>query len=117
MILEQKEIYIDAFKRVYPCCFMALPTMRRAPEHNHPSPNLSCNQYEQYIEKISETNDATKKSIRDILNGNVWQNIDWNKEYWGTEKLFICARTCGKTEMIPTVNSSFLKETTDLKTT
>ena len=117
MVLEQKEIYIDAFKRVYPCCFLALPTMRKPPEHDHPSPKVICDQYGQYIERVSETNDATKKSIRDILNGNVWQDIDWHKEYWGDEKLFICARTCGKTELVPTVDQSFLKETRNLKST
>jgi hypothetical protein len=114
MVLDQKEIYIDAFKNVYPCCFLALPTMRKPPEHNHTSPKVLCDQYSQYINEISDTNDASKKSIRDIINGNVWQNINWHKDYWGEEKMFICARTCGKTELVPKISEEFLKTTKKL---
>jgi hypothetical protein len=104
--LDKKEIYIDAWKKVFPCCFLGLPQIHRPPENVSLSEtkNIVVKQNLHYVNRISQndSNDASIKSIKDILNSNEWQSINWQKEYWtGDEKMIICARMCGKSEKIP----------------
>lgn len=103
--LDKKEIYIDAWKKVFPCCFLGLSGVHRPPENVDitQTRNFVVRQYVDYTNRLSQNdgNDASAKSIKDILNGNEWQSINWHKEYWtGENKMIICARTCGKSEKI-----------------
>lgn len=109
-VLETKEIYIDAHKNLFPCCFLA-----SAP-YNHPfvQPMITeirkkiVSQYHELIKSIGgiEKLDTTSRSIKDIINDNSWQLV-WNL-YWNDKKLITCARTCGKT-IFSKPNNQFIK--------
>jgi hypothetical protein len=43
------------------------------------------------------------------LDGYEWQSIDWHKEYWGEEKLKVCARTCGENVPVSKPNEQYYK--------
>lgn len=94
-----KEIYIDAHKNVFPCCFLAsIP-------YNHTRPesiiaDIRAMIVEQYADLINdlggiETLSATTHSIKDIIDRTEWQSV-W-ETHWTTKKLITCFRTCGKT--------------------
>lgn len=93
-VIKTKEIYIDAYRRVMPCCFLAsIP-------YNYISPNDIASpikkeiqeQYHELTADLGNTN-ALEKSIKDIIDSTAWQTV-WEK-YWTTKKLITCARTCG----------------------
>ena len=93
-ITHTKELYIDAYKNVMPCCFLAsIPYNYSAPtdvarEIKHEIET----QYKALITDLGDTN-ALKSSIKEIVSTDAWQTV-WNK-YWNTQKLITCARTCG----------------------
>lgn len=93
-VKQTKEIYIDAYKKIMPCCFLAsIP-------YNYSNPTDIASdikqevvaQYKELISDLGNTN-ALEVSIEDVLNSTAWQTV-WNK-YWGENKLITCARTCG----------------------
>lgn len=93
-VQQTKEIYIDAYKKVMPCCFLAsIP-------YNYVSNNDAAKeirdkiseQYQNLVTDLGNTN-ALEISIKDILESTAWQTV-WHK-YWNDEKLITCARTCG----------------------
>jgi len=93
-VKQTKEIYIDAYKNVMPCCFLAsIP-------YNYSTTNDIAikikteieNQYKDLVNDLGNTN-ALEKSIQDIIDSTSWQTV-WNK-YWNEKKLITCARTCG----------------------
>ena len=93
-VKQTKEIYIDAYKNVMPCCFLAsIP-------YNYAGPNDAAKeikdeielQYADLIQDLGNTN-ALTTSIKNIINSTAWQTV-WNK-YWNETKLITCARTCG----------------------
>jgi MoaA/NifB/PqqE/SkfB family radical SAM enzyme len=97
---NNKEIYIDAHKNVFPCCFLA-----SAPYNNTQSQPLVADirenmlsQYNELVESLGGVDnlDATKRSINEILSDDRWQ-LAWDV-YWNEKKLMTCARVCGKTE-------------------
>lgn len=97
---NNKEIYIDAHKNVFPCCFLA-----SAPYNNTQSQPLisdirenMLSQYNDLVESLGgiDNLDATKRSINEILSDDRWQEA-WDV-YWNEKKLMTCARVCGKTE-------------------
>jgi MoaA/NifB/PqqE/SkfB family radical SAM enzyme len=93
-VLKTKEIYIDAYRRVMPCCFLAsIPYNYIGPLDVAASIKTEIqNQYQNLVDDLGNTN-ALEVSIRDIINSDAWQTV-W-KKYWGSEKLITCARTCG----------------------
>jgi len=101
MVLKSKEIYVDAYKHVYPCCFIATAPY----SHIDSNPMLSpikekmLREYNTLIEKFGgiENIDASKTTIKKIINSEVYQRI-WY-EHWEQKQLIICARTCGKTDL------------------
>lgn len=104
-VLKTKEIYIDAHKNVFPCCFLA-----SAPYHYQssivPSTDLevmvgkfyskTLEQYHDLVDALGgiDNLDATKYSLKDIIDREQWQTV-W-EEYWTTKVLYTCARVCGK---------------------
>lgn len=93
-VKHTKEIYIDAYKKIMPCCFLAsIPYNYAATNDATKSIRLEIEQqYKDLINDLGNTN-ALEKSIQDVLGSSAWQTV-WNK-YWGKEKLITCARTCG----------------------
>ena len=93
-VKKTKEIYIDAYKKIMPCCFLA-----SIPYNYTGSNDISSNirkeiieQYKCLVEDLGNTN-GLEVSIEEILNSESWQTV-W-KKYWGENRLITCARTCG----------------------
>lgn len=96
-VYNQREIYIDAYKNVFPCCWLAsIPYT--VIENGGPIEPVRLEILKQYndlvntfggIDKLS----AINNKVEDIINSNVYQTV-WT-EYWTTKKLITCARTCG----------------------
>jgi hypothetical protein len=105
-VQQSKEIYIDAHKNVFPCCFLA-----SAPYHYQPKQEPT-DEYkkiiydfhhkvvEQYNELVLKLGGLARLSamsnrVEDIIDSEPWQTV-W-EHYWTTDKLYTCARVCGKT--------------------
>lgn len=93
-VQQTKEIYIDAYKRIMPCCFLASTPYNYSKENDTTIPVRQeiKKQYQNLLEDLGNTN-ALETTIREVIDSDVWQNV-W-KKYWNTEKLITCARTCG----------------------
>jgi MoaA/NifB/PqqE/SkfB family radical SAM enzyme len=106
-VLKSKEIYIDAHKHVFPCCFLASTPYNYQPT-NPPENELKSiirtiydEIYDQYVEIVEnfggiENLSALKHQVKDIIDSDKWQT-SWN-EYWNNKKLITCVRVCGKTD-------------------
>lgn len=96
--LETKEVYIDAYKNLMPCCFLA------ATPYNYSDPSSlifdlrqqAQVQYDQIVREIGDIN-TSKRSIKDIIESLGYQQV-W-KKYWTQEKSIVCARTCGTNKL------------------
>lgn len=108
-VQNNREIYIDAHKRVFPCCFLASAPYNYRQEHIPYDENntksilrhINERMLEQYYELVEslggiEKLSAINNSIKDIIDDERWQTV-W-REYWGPNKLITCARVCGKVE-------------------
>ena len=93
--LKMKEIYIDANKNLMPCCFLASAPYNYSPPEDAIS-EVRMHILEQHNKLIDELGctSTLEKSIKEIINLKSYQTV-WDK-YWSTDKLVICARTCGK---------------------
>jgi MoaA/NifB/PqqE/SkfB family radical SAM enzyme len=92
-----REVYIDAFGRVFPCCWIAsIPY-----NYSKSSDKIASIRQEmvlQYNNLIKDFGgidflDATKNTLQSIIDSDVYQTI-WEK-YWNDTKMITCARTCG----------------------
>lgn len=106
-VQSNKEIYIDAQKHVFPCCFLA-----SAPYNYRPEPlpydesntlsivrHIKYQQLEQYEDLVKtlggiDSLSAVARPIEEIINDDRWQEC-WDS-YWNEKKLITCARVCGK---------------------
>ena len=96
-VQEIKEIYIDAYKTVMPCCWVSsIPYTHYDP--NHVNGDVSGAIKSQYDKLISDFGGIDKldaaKGIKNIIDSEAWQSM-WDKK-WNEEKLITCARVCGK---------------------
>ena len=93
-VVQTKEVYIDAYKKVMPCCFLSsIPyNYTRQDDNVKYIRQKMHSQYQDLINDLGNTN-ALERSVKDIINSTPWQTV-WNK-YWGEKKLITCARTCG----------------------
>jgi hypothetical protein len=95
--IKFKEIYIDAFGRVFPCCFIAMipyiPTYVD-PAIIHIREDI-LKEYNDLITSLGgiDNLDAQQQTIETIINNNEYQTV-W-AEYWKEKKLITCARSCG----------------------
>jgi hypothetical protein len=95
-VQETKEIYIDAHKNMFPCCFLA------STPYNYIEPDAVVSpvkeeildQYHTLIADLGSLN-LMYRSIQEIIDSPAWQTT-WAK-YWNDKKLITCARTCGTT--------------------
>ena len=103
--IQLKEIYIDAFGRVFPCCYIAM--IPYIPTYVDPGVihirEKILQEYQDLIASLGgiDNLDARYKSVKDIIDSNEYQTV-W-AEYWQAKKLITCARTCGR---MPTDNFS-----------
>lgn len=106
-VQNNKEIFIDAQKKVFPCCFLASAPynyrLEKLPydESNTLSivSNIKYQQLEQYYDLVDtlggiDNLSAINRSIKDIIDADIWQSA-W-EVYWNEKKLITCARVCGK---------------------
>jgi len=99
--IKNKEIYIDAFGKLFPCCFLA------STPYNYTEPtsellHVKQDMLRQYNNLIADLGgedaiDTRKHSIRSIINSYEYQTV-WDK-HWTEDKLITCGRTCGTNKM------------------
>jgi len=92
-----KEIYIDAYKTIMPCCWVgSIPYTYYDP--NHISSEIKDDMKTQYNKLISELGGIESlnalRGIKNVIETEVWQTI-WYKK-WSDDKFITCARVCGK---------------------
>lgn len=95
--LELKEVYIDAFGKVFPCCWIASTPYTSFDEDIRFAPvrQKMLDEYNELITALGGiTNlDATQRTIKDIVDSTQYQTV-WHK-FWAEKKLTVCARACG----------------------
>jgi len=97
---HEKEIYIDAFGEVLPCCWLAsVPYSYINPDEALEVRTEMLRQHHELVNSLGNIN-AFDNPVKDIIESDKYQTA-WD-EYWTTNKLITCARTCG-------VNTDFAK--------
>jgi MoaA/NifB/PqqE/SkfB family radical SAM enzyme len=91
-----KEIYIDAAKNIFPCCYMAAEPYLY--HWNHENVFFLKKQSKQEVEDIFEDLGGFQTasegiSIKKILNSETWQTV-WNK-HLSSVKPLVCVSNCG----------------------
>lgn len=96
-VLEDKSLYIDAFKQLWPCCWIG------AVPYTFSRPSDIINKYQtDQTKNVNELVDSIggytsinlmKRSIKEITEDVRWSNV-W-QEYWDNKQLATCAKTCG----------------------
>lgn len=107
-VKHTKEIYIDAYRNVFPCCFLASAPFNYAPE-NDVTKEIRTEmlyQYRELKQTLGNTN-ALDRTVKDIVESEEWQTA-WDY-YWTQNKLITCGRTCGKVPEIPKPKDQFIK--------
>lgn len=96
-VQKNKEVYMNANKQLFPCCFIA------STPYNYSSPDsimtpLRARALEEYNKLVSELGiiDLTKRHVKDIIDSPSWQTV-W-QQYWNDKALLVCAKTCGKSK-------------------
>lgn len=96
-VKKNKEIYIDAYKRVFPCCFLASTPYNytETTDLTFPVRQDIKTQYDKLVESLGGIDrlNAVDVGIKEILSSHEWQTV-WDY-YWNDYKLIVCARTCG----------------------
>ena len=92
-VQEDKEIYIDAYRNLYPCCWLAsVPYSYVDNDDAIEVRTAMLQQHQELITSLGNTNTLTR-SVEEIINSDQYQSV-WDS-YWTTNKLIVCARTCG----------------------
>jgi hypothetical protein len=92
-VQHDKEVYVDVYKNLYPCCWIAsVPyTYIEQDESSEVRIEMQKQHYE-LMNSLGNTNTLVH-TIQEIIDSIEYQTV-WN-EYWTTNKLITCARTCG----------------------
>jgi MoaA/NifB/PqqE/SkfB family radical SAM enzyme len=97
-IKKDKSLYVDAFKNLWPCCWIG-----SIPYSFSKETDLSYHYYndqKQILEKLidsiggADIINLNKNSIKNILENQNWQDT-WSK-HWEEKKLATCAKICGE---------------------
>lgn len=109
-VKNTKEIYIDAYRNVFPCCFLASAPYNYVKLNDIISPVRKdmLSQYNSLVNDLGNIN-ALEHTVQDIIDSVEWQSV-WEK-YWGEKKLITCAKTCGKIKQIPKPKDQFVNVT------
>jgi uncharacterized radical SAM superfamily Fe-S cluster-containing enzyme len=109
-VLKNKEIYIDAYKHMYPCCWIAsAPYLYNDPSSIlYPYKKQAVEEFYSVLESLGgvEEISLTEKSIKEVMDMPTWQSV-W-QEHWNN-KILICAKNCGNTELTPTHDQVIFK--------
>lgn len=90
---NEKEIYIDAYGDLVPCCWIAnVPYSYINPDQALEVRYEMRRQHNELMNRLGNVNTFTK-SIKEIIESNEYQSV-WD-DYWTNDKLITCARTCG----------------------
>jgi hypothetical protein len=96
-VMQDKSLYIDAFKTLWPCCWIGmLPYL-----YSKPSDLIHTYQLDQtntitdLVEYIGgwDSINLTKRPLNEIIDDRRWSTV-W-QHYWDNKKLATCAKTCG----------------------
>jgi MoaA/NifB/PqqE/SkfB family radical SAM enzyme len=97
--LDSKEVYIDAFGRVFPCCYLAMiPYIPLDTEFEITAIRQEIlKEYNALVADLGgiDAVDGRLRSVKDIVDSTPYQTV-WHK-YWNEEKLITCTRSCGVT--------------------
>lgn len=95
--LKTKEIYITAQGLVFPCCWLGMIPYASIDHEADLAPIRTeiLKQYYELVEKLGGNNsiNAELHSVKDIINSDAYQSV-WT-EFWTTNKLITCVRSCG----------------------
>jgi MoaA/NifB/PqqE/SkfB family radical SAM enzyme len=92
-VQQYKEVYIDAYKNLYPCCWIASVPYTHVDLDGAFKVRIDMlEQHAELMAKLGDTN-VINRSIKDVIDSDAYQTI-WT-EYWTTNKLIVCARSCG----------------------
>lgn len=101
-----KEIYIDAHKKVYPCCWLGLLPIVYDTGYTSNIHKKMLDQLEIVLEKIGNIN-LMETSLQEVLNSEAWKN-SFN-EAWGKNELIKCVDACGKKNNLPKQIEEFVE--------
>lgn len=97
MALRNKEVYIDTQGNVFPCCWLAMIPYQAPDELQelYPIRQTILSQYYELVDSLGGINSlsAIKNSVKDVINSDAYQSV-W-EDYWTTNKLITCGRSCG----------------------
>ena len=110
-VQADKEIYIDAFKMIMPCCWLASAPYTQY-DYDNVNAELRSEIKRQYYDLVdalggAKSLDAVSVGIKNVLDSHPWQTV-WD-EYWTSKKMIMCARICGVTEKISKPGDQFLE--------
>ncbi len=93
-VLQDKEIYIDAHKDFYACCWLAnIPYSHISEDAVMDIREKMLEQHHKMIGRLGEIN-LLNRSIEDIIDSDAYQDM-WD-DMWHKDKSIVCARTCGR---------------------
>ena len=111
-VQKDKEIYIDAYRTVMPCCWIAsAPYTQYDNDNIHPQIREQIkNQYDDLVNSLGGIDqlDAVNVGVKGVIESESWQTI-WNP-YWTEKKMIMCARICGVSKNISKPNDQFLEK-------
>lgn len=91
-VQQEREVYIDAFGDLYPCCWLAsVPYSHIEKNEAWEVRTKILSQHNSMMTKLGITN-VFEKSLKDIIQSQPYQT-SWY-DYWHKDKLITCARTC-----------------------
>jgi hypothetical protein len=96
-VKNNREVYIDAYKNLYPCCWIASVPYTHLDEDGALEVRTAMlKQHYELMSKLGNTN-TIERTVENIINSKEYQTV-WD-EFWTTNKLITCARTCGVSDV------------------